>query len=31
MERKVFNLDIDNIYDFEDVELTVESRYFLGI
>ena len=23
------NLDIDNVYDFEDVELTLESRYFL--
>lgn len=31
MERKVFNLDIDNVYDFEDVELTLEERYFLGI
>ena len=31
MEKKTFELNEDNLYDFEDVELTLEEKYFLGI
>lgn len=31
MERKIFTLNADNLDEFEDIELIVESRYRLGI